>query len=84
MGPYIVSNGWYYGSTALILGSRMSDAGWQSYTVLRRTIVGLDYLVFGLLFFLVAMLISLSKAGLLRGPHQPTAEKRPPRDDATL
>ena len=81
---YLVSNGWYYGSTALILGSRVSDAGWQSYTVLRRTIVGLDYLVFGFLFFLVAMLISLSKAGLLRATRRPTVEKPPSHDDASL
>jgi hypothetical protein len=62
---YFVSNGWCYGSAALILGSRLSDAGWHSYSLLRRTIEGLDYLFFGLLFFLLAMLISLSKAGLL-------------------
>ncbi len=78
---YCVSNGWYYGSAALILGARLSDAGWQSYNILRRTIEGLDYLFFGLLFFLVAMLISLSKAGLLRRTRQCPAEETSLADD---
>ncbi len=72
---YYVSNGWCYVSAALILGARLSDAGWHSYSLLRRTIEGLDYLFFGLLFFVGAVLISLSKAGLLRGPRRRRGEE---------
>lgn len=78
---YFVSNGSYYGSAALILGVRLSGVGWQSYVALRRTVEGLDYLFFGFLFFLVAMLISLSKAGLLRAARQRPVEEALPADD---
>lgn len=78
---YLVANGWCYGSAALILGTRLSSAGWHSYSLLRRTIDGLDYLLFGLLFFLLAMLISLSKAGLLRGPRRQPVEEAARKDD---
>jgi hypothetical protein len=78
---YVVSNRWYYGVAAVILGARLAGVGWHSYGVLRRTMEGLDYLFFGFLFFVVAMLISLSKAGLLRGLSLGIVEKSSQRDD---
>lgn len=71
---YLVSNFWCYGSAVLVLGSKASGLAWGLYLVLKRTIDGLDYLVFGFLFFLVAIVISLSKAGLLRNPWRRTLE----------
>ena len=74
---YLVSNFWCYGSAVLVLGSRASGLAWGSYLALKRMIDGLDYLVFGFLFFLVAIVISLSKAGLLRNPWRRTLEQPP-------
>jgi hypothetical protein len=41
-------------------------SGWQVYRVCRQLVVGLDYLVVSLLVFMLAILVSLGKAGLLR------------------
>ncbi len=46
-----------------------SHSGMQSYNGLRRVLVGLDQIVCGLLFFVVAAAISLRKAGIW--PHSP-------------
>ena len=73
---YFVSNRWYYAAMVTILVARLVDAGWATYGVLRRTVEGLDYLFFGFLFFFVAMLISLSKAGLLNGWRGRLLEER--------
>jgi hypothetical protein len=40
-------------------------SGWQVYRVCRQLLVGLDYLVTSMLVFLLAMVISLGKAGVL-------------------
>jgi hypothetical protein len=42
-----------------------SAASWRSYAQLRPHVQGLNQLAWGLLFFVLAALISLSKAGLL-------------------
>lgn len=41
--------------------------GWRGYRDLRDDVVGLDYLAAGLALFPVAMIVSLMKAGVLRG-----------------
>jgi hypothetical protein len=41
-------------------------SGWQVYRVCRQLVVGLDYLAVSLLVFMLAILVSLGKAGLLR------------------
>lgn len=41
------------------------DIGWRAYGALRQIVTGLDYLAVSLVLFLVAVLISLIKAGLL-------------------
>jgi hypothetical protein len=40
-------------------------SGWQVYRVCRQLVVGLDYLAVSLLVFMLAILVSLGKAGLL-------------------
>lgn len=42
----------------------MGHSGWQAYAQLRRVLVGLDQIAWGLLLFALAMAISLRKAGL--------------------
>ncbi len=74
----LVGNRWYYASAAGILLGWPALVGWRGYRRLRRTMPGLAYVAWGLFFFLVAMLISLTKAGLLqrwlpRRPAQPEA-----------
>ena len=63
---YFVRNRSYYLSAAGVLGAWLATVGWHMYRGLRQTMAGLDYLLFGLLFFLIAMLISLNKAGVLK------------------
>ncbi len=51
---------------AALIGISWSIAtGWQGYRVLRQLIVGLDYLVLSLMVFVLAILVSLVKAGVL-------------------
>jgi hypothetical protein len=74
----LVGNRWYYASAAGILIGWPVLVGWRGYQRLRRTMPGLAYVVWGLFFFLIAMLISLTKAGLVerwlpRRPAQPDA-----------
>ena len=40
-------------------------SGWQIYRALRQLIVGLDYLMLSLIVFVMAIGVSLAKAGLL-------------------
>ncbi len=63
---YIVRNRAYFLSAAAVLAAWLAMVGWHVYLGLRKTMAGLDYLFFGLLLFLVALLISLNKAGALR------------------
>jgi hypothetical protein len=46
------------------LAAWLGKAGWQGYGHLRRGLVGLDQIVCGLLFFAIALAISLKKAGV--------------------
>ena len=47
------------------LASWIGGAGWRTYTELRRSIVGLDWISAGLAFFAVAAAVSLRKSGVL-------------------
>jgi hypothetical protein len=61
----------YLGSAGASLAAWLGHSGLQTYAQLRKVIVGLDQITWGLLFFLLAMAISLRKAGIW-----PRASKR--------
>jgi hypothetical protein len=52
--------------SVLLLGGWMLCYGWRWYAELRRIVPGLDQIVLGLVSFLVAAMISMAKAGMLR------------------
>jgi hypothetical protein len=54
----------YLGSGAISLTAWLAHSGWGAYDHLRKIVVGLDQIVWGMIFFLVAMAISLRKAGI--------------------
>jgi hypothetical protein len=54
----------YLGSAGTSLAAWLGHSGLQTYAQLRKVVVGLDQITWGLLFFLLAMAISLRKAGI--------------------
>lgn len=50
---------------ALVLVTWAAEAGWRNYSTLRQTVSGLDHLVLSMVLFLLAVLTSLAKSGLL-------------------
>jgi hypothetical protein len=52
-------------AAALALVVWMAGAGWRGYLLLRQTVAGLDHMAVGLALFVVAVLVSLGKAGAL-------------------
>jgi hypothetical protein len=52
-------------AAAVVLALWLALAGWHGYVAARGAVAGLDYLVLSLALFLVAVLISLGKSGLL-------------------
>ena len=54
----------YFASAAAAAAAWSGHSGMQSYQQLRRAVVGLDQIAYGLLFFVVATSISLNKAGI--------------------
>jgi len=60
---YFVANRWYYAAAFGCLSCWLALVGWHGYRLLRQSIVGLDHIACGVLFFLLAMLISLTKTG---------------------
>jgi hypothetical protein len=54
----------YLASGATSLAGWLAHSGWGAYDHLRKVVVGLDQIVWGMIFFLVAMAISLRKAGI--------------------
>ena len=54
----------YFAMAGAILAAWVGASTFQSYQQLRRIVAGLDQIVFGLVFFLIAAAISLKKAGL--------------------
>jgi hypothetical protein len=53
----------YFAEAGAVLGLWLTVVGWRAYLFLRQLIVGLDLIVWGLAFFLLAAFISLKKAG---------------------
>ena len=54
----------YFAAALVGLLGWLTVAGWQGYCGLRRVLVGLDWIVGGLVFFGLAAIISLGKAGV--------------------
>src|ERR1043166_3545766 len=52
-------------SATVILGYWVFKFGWTAYRAIRGLFKGLDYIVTGLSFFVVAVLVSLGKSGVL-------------------
>ncbi len=65
----LVKNPWCFASAVGCLCGWLAASGWSSYRQARRSIVGLDYIVWGIVSFVLAILVSLSKTGLLRRLH---------------
>ncbi len=63
---FLVRNEAYLVSALAILGAWLSGSGWQMYAQVRKAAAGLDQIVWGLVFFSIALAISLEKAGLRR------------------
>ena len=61
---FLVRDRLYLGSGSISLAGWMVHSGWEAYDHVRKVLVGLDQIVWGMIFFLVAMAISLRKAGI--------------------
>jgi hypothetical protein len=78
--------GFLFGSRAHLHAATLSVAGWvtlvgvRGYLQARQVVAGLDRIAWGMAFFLLAMLISLAKAGLLRR----WLERKPDPGDRSL
>lgn len=53
------------GAVALILLSWLIGSGWRAYSALRQIVTGVDYIVIGMVLFLLAVLTSMAKGGVL-------------------
>jgi len=62
----LVKNRWYYASALGSVCGWSAGTGWSAYRQARNAVVGLNYIVLGAVFFLVAIVVSLSKMGLLQ------------------
>lgn len=60
----LVGNRWYFAAALAILGGWLAAAGWHAYRQLRQTMAGLGQIAWGAFFFLLAVLISLTKVGI--------------------
>ncbi|HUT13629.1 MAG TPA: hypothetical protein VMY42_24290 [Thermoguttaceae bacterium] len=63
---YLAGNRWYYAAASGNLICWLVVAGRHVYVHLRQTIAGLDQIAWGIAFFLVAVLISLTKTDIPR------------------
>jgi hypothetical protein len=61
---FLVHDRIYLGSGAITLAGWLVHSGGGTYAQLRKVVVGLDQIVWGMFFFLIAMTISLRKAGI--------------------
>ncbi len=72
VGVIAAAYGWLVQSRAYVIVAVVTLSGglalvaWRAYATLRRLVVGLDQIVWGLLSFLVAAVISLAKAGAIQ------------------
>ncbi len=67
VGYGVVVGGWpFFAASGVILASLLIAFGSKGYLNLRQQLAGLDRIALGLASFLLAALISLGKAGLLR------------------
>ncbi len=62
---HIMRDSWVMGMATIVLGYWVFKFGWVLYRSVRGMVRGFDYLVSGLAFFVVAVLVSLSKSGIL-------------------
>lgn len=62
---HLVRDPWILAMAAIILGFWVFKFGWLLYRSIRGIIRGFDYLVAGLTFFAVAVVVSLGKSGIL-------------------
>ena len=62
---HFLGDSWVMGMAAIILGYWVFKFGWSFYRAIRTAIKGFDYLVSGLGFFMVAVIVSLGKSGKL-------------------
>jgi hypothetical protein len=60
----LASDRFYPAGAAINVAAWLAHSGVQTYSQFRKVLVGLDQIAWGMLFFLVAMAISLRKAGL--------------------
>jgi hypothetical protein len=63
----VVPDRFYPAGAAVNAAAWLAHSGAQTYSQFRKVVVGLDQIAWGMLFFLVAMAISLRKAGLWPG-----------------
>lgn len=73
---YVSGNKAHYAAAALIGAGWPAVAGWRFYRKLRLLLIGFDQIILGAVFFLIALLVSLWKAGLL----QRLLARRPPEE----
>jgi hypothetical protein len=73
----LVGNRWFLLAALGNLGYWLAVSGGRAYGHLRQTLLGLDHIAWGVLSFLVAMLISLTKAGM---PQRWLARRRTGND----
>ncbi len=64
---FLIMDRLYLGSAAINLAAWLAHSGWGAYDHLRKIVVGLDQIVWGMIFFLIAMGISMRKAGIWPG-----------------
>jgi hypothetical protein len=60
----LLSNWFCLGVAAFVAAAWFAVAGWQGYSALRQTVSGLDHIAVSLILLLVAIAISLGKAGV--------------------
>jgi hypothetical protein len=65
---FLVRDRTYLDGAVVSLAVWLGWSGWRGYAQLRKGVAGLDHIVLGLVFFSLAMAISLRKAGVRPGP----------------
>jgi hypothetical protein len=61
---FLIRERMYLAIAAVDLAAWITHSGSETYQRLRRVVVGLDQIAFGMVFFLIALAISLRKAGI--------------------